>query len=61
MKVEVKNWMVNQMMSNTQSTDDELWDYYSGLPNPMWYQRVKELDDEEDDTNDSTDTSVTTE
>jgi hypothetical protein len=17
---------------------DELWDYYSGLPNPMWYQ-----------------------
>ena len=61
MKVEVKNWMVNQMMSNTQSTDDELWDYYSGLPNPMWYQRVKELEDEEDDTNDSTDTSVTTE
>ncbi len=61
MKVEVKNQMVNWMMSNTQSTDDELWDYYSGLPNPMWYQRVKELDDEEDDTNDSTDTSVTTE
>jgi len=27
----------------------------------MWYQRVKELDDEEDDVNDSTDTSVTTE
>jgi hypothetical protein len=53
--------MVNWMMSNTQSTDDELWDYYSGLPNPMWYQRVKELDDEEDDANDSTDTSVTTE
>ena len=47
-------------MSNTQSTDDELWDYYSGLPNPMWYQRVKELEDE-DDTDDSTDTSVTTE
>ena len=58
MKVEAKNQMVNWMMSNTQSTDDELWDYYSGLPNPMWYQRVKELDDEEDD---STDTSVTTE
>jgi len=53
--------MVNWMMSNTQPTDDELWDYYSGLPNPMWYQRVKELDDEEDDTNDSTDTSVTIE
>jgi hypothetical protein len=47
-------------MSNTQSTDDELWDYYSGLPNPMWYQHIEEID-EEDDTNDSTDTSVTTE
>jgi hypothetical protein len=30
-------------MNNTQVPDDELWDYYSGLPNPMWYQRVKEL------------------
>ena len=49
------------MMNNTQSTDDELWDYYSGLPNPMWYQQVKELEDEEDNTDDSTDTSVTTE
>lgn len=19
--------------------NDELWDYYSGLPNPMWYQK----------------------
>ena len=49
------------MGNNSQVTDDELWDYYSGLPNPMWYQRVKELEDEEDDTDDSTDTSVTTE
>ena len=48
-------------MSNSQSTDDELWDYYSGLPNPMWYQRVKELEDEEDDTVNSTNTSVTSE
>ncbi len=39
--------------------EEELWDYYSGLPNPMWYQRVKELEDEEDDPDDSTDTSVT--
>ena len=61
MKVEVKNWMENQKMSNTQSTDDELWDYYSGLPNPMWYQRNKELEDEEEDTSDSNDTEVTTE
>ena len=48
-------------MSNTQSTDDELWDYYSGLPNPMWYQRVKELEYEEDGTSDSSNTEVTTE
>ena len=30
----------------TQSEDDELWDYYSGLPNPMWYQHTKEIEDE---------------
>ena len=60
MKENPLNQMAGLMMSNPQ-TDDELWDHYSGLPNPMWYQRVKELDDEEDDTNDSTDTSVTTE
>jgi hypothetical protein len=48
------------MMSNTQTTDDELWDYYSGLPNPMWYQHIKELEDEEEDTSDSDDTEVTT-
>ena len=48
-------------MSNTQSTDDELWDYYSGLPNPMWYQQVNELEDEEEDASDGDDTKVTTE
>lgn len=40
---------------------DEFWDYYSGLPNPMWYQHIKELEDEEDSTDDDTDTSATTE
>ena len=60
MKEKPLNQMVVLMMSNPQ-TDDELWDYYSGLPNPMWYQRVKELEDEENDTDDSTDISVTTE
>jgi hypothetical protein len=47
-------------MNKPEVTDDELWDYYSGLPNPMWYQHIEEID-EEDDTDDSTDTSVTTE
>ena len=60
MKVEVKNWMENQKMNNTQSTDDELWDYYSGLPNPMWYQHIEEIDEEEN-TSDGNDTEVTTE
>jgi hypothetical protein len=47
-------------MNNTQSTDDELWDYYSGLPNPMWYQQVKELEDEEETTDTNTDSKLTT-
>ena len=41
--------------------DDELWDHYSGLPNPMWYQHITEIDDEEENTSDSPDTSVITE
>ena len=47
-------------MSNTQIIDDEFWDYYSGLPNPMWYQHITEIDEEED-TSDSNDTTVATE
>lgn len=30
--------------------DDELWDYYSGLPNPMWYQHINEMKDEDKNT-----------
>ncbi len=22
--------------------DDDLWDYYSGLPSPLWYQQQNE-------------------
>jgi hypothetical protein len=40
--------------------DMGLWDHYSGLPNPMWYQRIKELEDEKENTGDSIDTTVTT-
>ena len=47
-------------MNNPQVIDDELWDHYSGLPNPMWYQHITELDDGED-TSDGDDTEVTTE
>jgi hypothetical protein len=53
--------MVDLMMSNTQVTDDELWDHYSGLPNPMWYQHIEEIKDEEENTSDSDDTEITTE
>jgi hypothetical protein len=38
--------------------EDELWDYYSGLPNPLWYQKRKELEDEEENTIDSNDTTA---
>jgi hypothetical protein len=38
-------------MSKTESTDDELWDYYSGLPNPMWYQYIKELEEDDEENN----------
>jgi hypothetical protein len=23
---------------------DDLWDHYSGLPSPKWYERKKEID-----------------
>jgi hypothetical protein len=46
-------------MSKVDLIEEDLWDHYSGLPNPMWYQQVKEIEDEEDDTDDDTDTSVT--
>lgn len=39
--------------------EEDLWDHYSGLPNPMWYQQITELEDEEETTSDSTDTAVT--
>jgi len=32
-------------MNKPEIIDDELWDHYSGLPNPMWYQHIEDLDD----------------
>lgn len=28
-------------MSEIDLVEDELWDHYSGLPNPLWYQYNK--------------------
>lgn len=42
-------------MSNIDLVEEELWDHYSGLPNPLWYQYKKKLKDEESDTDDSVD------
>jgi len=38
-------------MNDLQVIDDELWDHYSGLPSPMWYQQIKQLENEEDNIN----------
>jgi hypothetical protein len=48
-------------MNNSETKEDLLWDYYSGLPNPMWYQHIKEMEDEEENTNSSNDIELTTE
>jgi len=45
-------------MSSINLIEEDLWDHYSGLPNPMWYQYKKELDDEEDDAGDLVDDRV---
>ena len=36
-------------MKDPKLIEDEHWDHYSVLPNPMWYQHVKELKDDEDE------------
>ena len=42
-------------MSEINLIEEDLWDHYSGLPNPAWYQYKKDLEDEEDDTDNSAD------
>lgn len=42
-------------MSEIDLIEEDLWDHYSGLPNPAWYQYKKDLVDEEDDTDNSAD------
>jgi hypothetical protein len=48
-------------MSEVNLIEDELWDHYSGLPNPLWYQYKKPLSDEEDDTDDSASAGINNE
>lgn len=47
-------------MNKLKVIEDELWDYYSGLPSPLWYQHIEEIDEEEN-TSDTIDTTVITE
>jgi hypothetical protein len=35
-------------MSEVDLIDENLWDHYSGLPNPAWYQYKKKLNEEKD-------------
>jgi hypothetical protein len=32
-------------MSNINLIEEDLWDHYSGLPNPIWYHDTNELND----------------
>jgi hypothetical protein len=48
-------------MSKIDLIEEDLWDHYSGLPNPTWYEYKKQLEDEEDITSDSSDTTVVAE
>lgn len=45
-------------MSKVNLIEEDLWDHYSGLPNPAWYEYKKDLEDEEDDTDHSTDLGI---
>ena len=34
-------WM-DDIEDNVQKIEDDKWDFYSGLPNPKWYERNEE-------------------
>lgn len=42
-------------MTEIDLVEEELWDHYSGLPNPLRHQYKKNLKNEESDTDDSSD------
>lgn len=39
--------LVNDEEYGNELVDDELWDHYSGLPNPNWYAEYESSDDNE--------------
>lgn len=45
-------------MSKVDLIAEELWDHYSGLPNPAWHQYKKELNNEEEAPENSTSDGV---
>jgi hypothetical protein len=45
-------------MSEVDLIDENLWEHYSGLPNPARYQYKKKLNNEEEDTDSSIDLGV---
>jgi hypothetical protein len=45
-------------MSEINLIEEDLWDHYSGLPSPLWYQYKEQLEDEEDNTGDLVDNGV---
>jgi len=42
----------------TTTMDDELWDYYSGLPSPKWYEQQSKLNEKVDNDRGASDTNV---
>jgi hypothetical protein len=45
-------------MSKVDLIEEDLWDHYSGLPSPLWYQYKEQLEDEEVDTSDRIDMGI---
>jgi hypothetical protein len=49
------------MSSEVKLIDDDLWDHYSGLPSPLWYQHITEIEDDGENTSSSNITTAATE
>jgi hypothetical protein len=40
-------------MSTINLIEEDLWDHYSGLPSPAWYQYNEELEEDEENSTDN--------